>query len=70
MHAPAQPLHLQLPEVVFLVVLNNDLLQLVDLSLHLAPQLSLHFVQGLEKGTRMTNANNYYYFIFFYVLGI
>lgn len=55
LHAPTQPLHLQLTEVVFFVVLNDNLLQLPDLSLHFAPQLPFHLVQRLEKETMTTN---------------
>lgn len=51
LHFPAQPVHFQLAEVVFLIVLYDELLQLADLSLHLAPQLTFHLVQSLEAET-------------------
>lgn len=49
-HPLAQPLDVGLPEVVVLVVLDDDLLQLHDLLLHLGAQFSLHLQQSLEGG--------------------
>lgn len=44
----AQPLDLQILEVVFLVVLDDDLLQFTNLTLHPGTQLSLHLQQSLQ----------------------
>lgn len=46
----SHPLDVGLPEVVVLVVLDDDLLQLHDLLLHLGAQFSLHLQQSLEGG--------------------
>lgn len=45
----AQPLDLQVLEVVVLVVLDDDFLQVSYFALHPGAQLSLHFKQSLEE---------------------
>lgn len=45
----AQPLDLQILEVVVLVVLDDDFLQFADLALHPGTQLSLHLQQSLQR---------------------
>lgn len=47
-HLLAQPLYVSLPEAVVLVILDDDLLQLHDLLLHLGAQFSLHLQQSLK----------------------
>lgn len=44
-----QPLDLQVLEIVVFVVLDNDLLQFTNFTLHLWTQLSLHLQQSLQK---------------------
>lgn len=50
----AQPLDLQLLEVVVLVVLDYDSLQFADFTLHPGTQLSLHLQQCL-RGKKKEN---------------
>ena len=44
----AQPLDLQILEVVVLIVLDDDLLQFTNLTLHPGTQLSFHLQQSLQ----------------------
>lgn len=46
----AQPLDLEILEMVIFVILNDYFLQFVDLALHPGSQLSLHLQQSLSKG--------------------
>lgn len=50
----AEPLYLQILEMVVLVVLDDDPLQFTDLTLHPGTQLSLHLQQSLQT-TGMVN---------------
>lgn len=48
----AQPLDLQVLEMVVLIILNDDLLQFTNLTLHPGTQLSLHLQQSLQNNAQ------------------